>query len=312
MAHGSPPHHHDHHHGPHHHHHHSTPDSATRNIGIAFWLNLGFAIIELAGGIYTQSLAVMSDALHDFGDAVSLGVGYFLQRKSSEGPSETFSYGLRRLSLLSAFLTGVVISVGAVYIVIESVLSFRQAREPHGFGMMILAIFGMAVNALAAWRLGHGHTHNEKMMQWHLIEDIMGWVAVFIGSLGIQFFKWFWLDPVLAFCISLFVLYNVIKRLSETVSLFLQGNPNPIGLRTFREDVAKIDYVEETHDVHFWSLDGVRHVLSLHVVLKDLERSSEAKEAVRELSKSLGDCHLTIEIESTREHCADDCEHPEK
>src|SRR3984957_2077518 len=154
MAHGSGSH-------PHHHHHHHTPDSAARNIGFAFWLNLFFASVELVGGIYTQSLAVMSDALHDFGDAISLGIGYFLQRKSAEGPSETFSYGLRRLSLLSAFLTGVVISVGAVYILIESAMSFRQAREPHGFGMMILAIFGMAVNALAAWRLGHGHTHNE-------------------------------------------------------------------------------------------------------------------------------------------------------
>src|SRR4051812_4041434 len=107
MAHGS---------APHHHHHHHTPDSATRNIGIAFWLNLVFAVVELAGGLYTQSLAVVSDALHDFGDAISLGLGYVLQRKSTQGPSESFSYGMRRLSLLSAFLTGIVISLGAVYI----------------------------------------------------------------------------------------------------------------------------------------------------------------------------------------------------
>lgn len=306
-------HHHHHHHGPHHHHHHhSTKDSATRNIGFAFWLNLSFAIIELAGGIYTQSLAVMSDALHDFGDAISLGIGYFLQRKSAQGPTEGFSYGLRRLSLLSAFLTGVVISGGAIYIAVQSVLSFHEAREPHGVGMMILAIFGMAVNGLAAWKLGGGHTHNEAMMRWHLIEDILGWVAVFIGSLGIIFFKWNWLDPVLAFSISLFVLYNVIRRLSDTIQLFLQGNPNPVALRVFRESVASLDGVDETHDVHFWSLDGVRHVLSLHVVLIDLARSAEIKEEVRKLSRSLGDCHLTIEVESTLEHCADDCEQPQK
>jgi cobalt-zinc-cadmium efflux system protein len=289
-----------------------TPDSAARNIGFAFWLNLSFAVIELVGGMYTQSLAVMSDALHDFGDAISLGIGYFLQRKSAEGPSESYSYGLRRLSLLSALLTGIVISGGAVYIVIESVLSFREPRAPHGLGMMVLAIFGMAMNGLAAWRLGHGHTHNEKMMQWHLVEDILGWVAVFIGSLGIQVFGWNWLDPVLAFAISIFVLYNVIRRLGDTLALFLQGSPNPEALRVFRENVEKLAGVDETHDVHFWSLDGVRHVLSLHVVLEDLDKSAEMKEEVRALAKSLGDCHLTIEIESTREHCAADCEHPEK
>lgn len=306
-------HHHGHAHGhgqSHHHHHHLTPDSAARNIGFAFWLNLLFASVELAGGLYTQSLAVMSDALHDFGDAISLGVGYFLQRKSSQGPSESFSYGLRRLSLLSAVLTGVVISVGAVYIVIESILSLKVEREPHGFGMMILALFGMAMNGLAAWRLGGGHTHNEKMMQWHLIEDILGWVAVFVGSLGIIYFRWNWLDPVLALGISIFVLFNVARRLIATVTLFLQGNPNPEALREFRESVVKLEAVDEVHDVHFWSLDGVRHVLSLHVVLLDMSAAADIKENIRQLAKTLGDCHLTVEIESTREHCANDCEHP--
>ena len=143
MAHGSHPHSHHHHH---HHHHHHTPDSSTRNIGLAFWLNLSFALIELAGGYWTQSFAVMSDALHDFGDALSFGVGYCLQRKSTQGPSEIFSYGLRRLSLLSALISGVVISTGSILIGYESILAIydfvttHQAREPHGAGMMGLAV----------------------------------------------------------------------------------------------------------------------------------------------------------------------------
>lgn len=299
MAHGS---------SPHHHHHHGTPDSSTRNIGVAFWLNLGFAIIELIGGIWTQSLAVISDALHDFGDAISLGMGYFLQRKSTQGPSENYSYGLRRLSLLSAFLTGLILCIGAVFIVSESVSRFSEPHEPYGPGMMGLAIFGIAINGFAAWKLGHGHTHNEKMMQWHLIEDVMGWVAVLIGSICIMLFQWNWLDPVLAITISLFVLFNVVKRLSQTVSVFLQGNPDPEGLKTFREKVSQMPNIVEVHDVHFWSLDGVRHVLSLHAVLKDLNQGAQTKEEIRRLSKALGDCHITLEIESQTEHCHDDCE----
>lgn len=304
MAHGSSPH--SHHH---HHHSHGAGDQAVKNIGLAFWLNLSFALIELIGGLWTQSLAVISDALHDFGDALGLGVGYFLQRKSSEGPSANFSYGLRRLSLLSAFLTGLILCIGAVFIVIESVRRFSEPHEPYGLGMLGLSVFGIAINGFAAWKLSHGHSHNEQMMKWHLIEDVMGWAAVLIGSIFIILFDWTWLDPLLAIGISLFVLYNVVRRLIETVSVFLQGNPNPEGLKKFREQVAAIENVQEVHDVHFWSLDGVRHVLSLHAVLGDLSRAAQTKEEIRKFSKALGDCHVTLEIESPLEHCHDDCEH---
>jgi cobalt-zinc-cadmium efflux system protein len=282
---------------------------STRNIGLAFWLNISFAAIELVGGLMTQSLAILSDALHDFGDALSLGLGWFLQHKSAQGPSENFSYGLRRLSLLSALISAIVISGGALYIVFESVASFNDSREPNGLGMMGLAVFGIAMNGFAAWKLGHGHTQNEKVMKWHLIEDVLGWVAVLIGSVFIYLFKWDFLDPLLAIGISIFVFYNVVRHLYETTNLFLQGNPNPEGLRAFRTQVDALSTVYEIHDVHFWSLDGVRHILSLHAVLKDLVQAEEVKGQIRTLSKLLGDCHVTIEIESMDEHCHNDCEH---
>ncbi len=278
---------------------------------MAFWLNLLFATVELVGGWYTQSLAVMSDALHDFGDAISLGLGYFLQIKSSEGPSENFSYGKRRLSLLSAFISGMVISGGAIYIGYVSLSSLLsdQEREPHGLGMMGLAVFGIAVNGFAAWKLSHGQTQNEKMMSWHLLEDVLGWIAVLVGSLLIWLFGWNWLDPALALGISVFVLINVFKALSSTITLFLQGNPDPNALRDFRTQVEELPEVYETHDVHFWSLDGVRHILSLHAVLHDLKTAEKVKELIRTKAQVLGDCHVTIEIESTAEHCHNDCEH---
>jgi len=301
MAHGSSPH--------HHHHHHTSDGSSARNIGWAFFLNLSLAAVELVGGWYTNSLAIVSDALHDFGDALSLGLGYVLQKKSTQGPTETFSYGLRRLSLLSAFISGLVISTGAVFIALEAIRGFSEQREPHGLGMMGLAVFGIAVNGLAAWKLSAGHTHNEKMLSWHLLEDLLGWVAVLVGSVFIWAFKWAWLDPLLALAISIFVFYNVIRNLMSTVNLFLQGNPNPEGLKAFRAQVEALPNVVEVHDVHFWSLDGVRHILSLHAVLKDLKQAEGDKEQIRNLSRLLGDCHVTLEVESEDEHCHNDCEH---
>ncbi len=304
MAHGS-------HHHPHHHHHHSTPDGSDRNIGIAFWLNLIFAVIELIGGMWTQSLAIVSDALHDFGDALSLGLGYILQRISKRGPSENYSYGLRRLSLLSAVLSGVVISVGAIYILIEGYQRFFEPREPFGPGMAALAVVGIAVNGFSAWKLSRGHTQNEQMLKWHLIEDVLGWVAVLIGSGFIWVFNWKWMDPLLAMGISAFVLINVFRGLVKTVNLFLQANPNPEGLKLFRDQVEAMNNIEEVHDVHFWSLDGVRHVLSLHAVLIDLSKIETTKDDIRSLSHLLGDCHITIETESLDEHCKSDCEQSE-
>jgi len=302
-----------HHHHPHHHHHHlTTDDGASRNIGVAFWLNLCFAAIELVGGWYTNSLAVMSDAIHDFGDALSLGMGYILQRKSAQGPNENFSYGLRRLSLLSAFLSGLIISIGALSIAATSLLSLRQPHEPHGAGMMGLAILGIAVNGFAAWRMSRGHTHNEKMLRWHLIEDVMGWVAVLVGSLLIWLFRWDWIDPLLAIGISVFVLINVVRNLMATINLFLQGNPDPEALRAFRSKLASMPNLIEVHDVHFWSLDGVRHILSLHAVLKDPSLAEKDKAQIRQLSKMLGDCHVTVEIEDQNEHCHNNCEYVHK
>lgn len=303
MAHGSG------HHHPHHHHHHRTPDVAARNLGLAFWLNLSLAAVELVGGLWTQSLAIVSDALHDFGDALSLGLGYFLQLKSATGPSDTYSYGLRRLSLLSAFISGLVISCGALYIAFEAITRFNEPREPYGPGMLALSVFGIAVNGFAAWKIGHGHSQNEKVLTWHLIEDLLGWIAVLIGSIMIWIFNWTWIDPLMAIAISAFVLFNVMRGLIETISLFLQANPNPEGLKTFREQVEQLPGLVEVHDVHFWSLDGVRHVLSLHAVLKRLGDGEQMKEQIRIISRVLGDCHVTIEVESEEEHCHDDCEH---
>lgn len=307
MAHGSHSHHHPHTHGSSHSHSHSS--NASGNLGVAFWLNLSFALVELAGGWWTGSLAVMSDALHDFGDALSFGVGYVLQLKSEKGPTENYSYGMRRLSLLSALISGLVISMGAIGIAIEAIRSFGEATSPHGPGMMGLAVLGIAVNGFAAWKMKLGLSHNEKMLRWHLIEDILGWVAVLIGGAFIWAFSWNWMDPFLALGISIFVLYNVLRNLSSTSSLFLQASPDPEGLRNFRTQVEALPHLVELHDVHFWSLDGVHHILSMHAVLSDLTQAESLKGQIREFSRTLGECHVTVEIEGFGEACHNDCEH---
>lgn len=300
-------------HGHHHHHHHHGHDhsaNAERNLGWAFFLNLFFALIELIGGLWAGSLAILSDALHDLGDAMSLGLGYFLQRKSRAKPNSTYSYGLKRLSLLSAVISGLIISLGAITILRESIPRLMEPTEPNGMAMLGLAVLGLTVNGFAAWKMSGGQTHNEKMLTWHLIEDVLGWSAVLVGSVLMIFFQWNWLDPLLAIAISIFVLYNVIRQLYQTTNLFLQANPDPDGLKDFRAKVEKLKGVKSLHDVHFWSLDGVHHVLSMHVVSDASESSASIKSQIRHLSEALGSCHVTIEFESSTEACETDCESP--
>ena len=291
---------------------HSHLDSQ-RNLLVAFAMNLCFAAVELVGGLYIGSIAVLSNALHDAGDAMSLGVGYFLQRRAEQGPSEKFSYGMRRLSLLSAVISGLVICAGGAFIVYESILKIANPGEPKAGGMFVFAIAGIVINGIAAWRLGHGQTQNEKILSWHLIEDMLGWVAVLIGAICIWLFDWRWVDAALGLAISVFVSYNVLRHLVHTAALFLQGNPHPEKLREFRETILKFSDVLNLHDLHFWSLDGAHHVLSMHVVTSlPLTKSFELKNRIRKESFRLGECHLTIEVESPEDKCDDNCDDDHK
>ena len=214
-----------------------------------------------------------------------IGLGRFLQKPIGSGArSEKFSYGLRRLSLLSAFISGVVICGGAIFVAIAAFGRIFHPGEPRAGGMLILAVVGIAVNGLAAWRLGHGATHNEKVLSWHLIEDMLGWIAVLYrrGSVSIYSTGAGSMPPRRRH-VSIFVSFNVARQLLKTAVLFLQGNPDPQSLRDFRETIGKFPDVIGMHDLHFWSLDGAHHVLSMHVVTSlPLTRSSDLKNRIRQ------------------------------
>lgn len=301
---GTGRHHHSHSHGHHHHHHHG----ATDNIRLALVLNLVFSVIELAGGLYTQSIAVLSDALHDFGDSLALGVAWFLQEKSERKADAAFSYGYRRLSLLSAILTGVFLLVASLFILKESIIRLGSPVAPNSQGMMLLAILGVAVNGFAAWKVGRGQSMNEKVISLHMMEDLFGWVAVLVGAVVMNFTDWSWIDPVLSIGFSLFILRGVYRSLSGTVKLFLQGVPENVDLPKLLNQVRQVKEVVGIHDCHVWSLDGDRHVLTMHVIVDEAVALSAIEEMKREIRRIVGDAgnfHLTIEVESNPDNCPD-------
>ncbi|MEO1667209.1 MAG: cation diffusion facilitator family transporter [Chloroflexota bacterium] len=285
----------------HHHHHHDE-----NNLGWAFALNLIFTIIELVGGLLTNSVAIISDAIHDAGDSFSLGLAWILDRYSKREGTERFSYGYRRLSLLGALLNTVVLIIGSVFVLFEAVPRLMAPEAVEAAGMFWLALLGIGVNGLAAWRLRGGKSANTQTVALHLLEDVLGWGAVLVVSIVLLFADIPILDPLLSIGITLYILYSVLRRLGDTVALFLQAVPANISLKQIRSRLTAIDDVLSTHHTHIWSLDGEHHVLTTHLVVPDElphQRQIQIRQRVMEIIDDLHLEHFTVQLEYECENC---------
>ncbi|MEJ2045807.1 MAG: cation diffusion facilitator family transporter [Reinekea sp.] len=296
---------HDHSNG-HGHHHHYSEES---NIAIAFFLNLSFTIIELIGGTLTNSTAILADAVHDLGDSLSIGMAWILSRLSKRPSDHSFTYGFQRLTLLGALINGIILTGGSAWVLTETIPRLFDPVLPKVEGMFLLAILGVTVNGYAALRLSSGKTLAERMLNWHLIEDVLGWVAVLIVSIVLYFWQWALLDALLSFGFTMFILLNVIKTLYQTIRIFLQATPEETNYQKIKDDIRQMPNVSEIHHLHLWSLDGARHVLTAHIVLNEHVRIDEQKNLKERIRVYLADYqleHTTIEFEFSDEQCRDD------
>ena len=286
-------------------HHHTT----TENIKVAFALNLGFAILELIGGLAFNSIAILSDALHDLGDSISLGLAWFFENYSNRESDEKYPYGYGRFSLLSALINAIVLVLGS-YIILSEAIKRLLVQEPtQPIGMIGFALLGILVNGAAALRLRNEESQNAKIVGWHLLEDVIGWIAVLIGGILMFFFDLPFIDPVLAIILSIYVLYNVLKNLKETLGLFLQRTPKNIDMDLIKEELCNCANVLSAHDTRVWSLDGERHVLSTHLVIADDASKEDILRIKQDCKEKLMSdphiAHVTIEIEYPSECCTD-------
>lgn len=306
--------HHHHAHGGHDHGHHHGPEAgstASKNIGLAFFINFFFAIIEFAGGMYISSAAVIAGAVHDLGDSISLGFAYAMERSSHRRSGARFTYGHRRLSLLSALVTALILISGSVVVLSRAITAFREPHDPDINGMLAFAILGILVNGFAAWRTLRGKSLNERMISWHFIEDLLGWTAVLVGAGVMHVMHAPLIDPILSILITLFVMRGVLRNLQQTLRLFLQGVPDTVELKVLYGQLLAIPHVRGVHDLHIWSLDGQSHVLTLHADV-DTNLTSEQighiKKQVRAVSRAMAIDHVTLELDVDSTQCPDfDC-----
>ena len=272
-----------------------------RNILVAFILNLAFAIFEFFGGIFTGSVAIVSDAVHDIGDAASIGVSFFLEKKSKRKPDEKYTYGYSRYSIIGGFMTSLILILGSIFVVYNAVSRIFHPVEINYDGMIIFAIVGVLVNFTAALFTRSGDSLNQKAVNLHMLEDVLGWLVVLVGAIVMRFTDFSILDSLMSVAVALFIAVNAVKNLRETFAIFLDKTPRGVDISGLKNHLCEIKGVRGVHHFHIWSLDGERNCATLHVVVDG--DASEIKRAVRQELEEHGVAHATIEIELAGEKC---------
>ena len=290
----------------HDHHHHI--DVSSNRILVVFFLNFFFTIIEFIGGALTGSTAILADAVHDLGDTLSIGFAWILSKLSIKRPTDEFTYGFHRYSLVGAFVNGLVLVTGSIWVLSEALPKLLAPEMPHTQGMFGLAILGVSVNGYAAWKISQGKTLNERVLNWHLMEDVLGWVSVLIVSVILMFFNWPILDPLLSIVFTLFILFNVAKNVRQTLKIFLQSAPDEKMLAEIRDKLLLIEHIKAIHQMHLWSLDGERHVFTAHLEIDHMISAEKQKQLKEKINTSLVDfnlLHTALEFELPDEKCRD-------
>ena len=280
-----------------------------KNILIAFLLNLSFSIFELIGGLFTNSISIMSDSIHDFGDAISIAISWLLEKKSEKKPDSKYTFGYARYSVLGALITSTVLLLGSVIMIFNAIPRIINPAYVNYDGMIIIGILGLLANGVGAIITSHGNKLNEKAVSLHLFEDVLGWIAVFVVSIIMKIFDVPILDPILSVFITMYILWHVIINYKKIFEIFLQKAPDSSSFDEFKQELlSENDIIKDIHHTHVWSLDGVNTYISLHVVIPNTVNVSDIiniKKKIKHVAEHHSIFHTIIEIEFENESCSD-------
>ncbi|MBR3131417.1 cation transporter [Candidatus Saccharibacteria bacterium] len=283
----------------HHSHHHAY--ETEKNILIAFFLNASFSVFEFIGGVITGSIAITSDAVHDLGDALSIGIAYALERKSKKGPDAKHTYGYARYSLVGSIITTIILLVGSSFVIYEAIKRILDPAEVNYDSMITFAIIGLIVNGVASYVTREGGSFNQRSVNLHMLEDVLGWAVVLIGSIVIKLTGITVIDPILSLAIAIFILIEAAKNLREIVKIFLEITPKNIDLEEIKASIKRVKGVIDIHHIYVRSIDGEENHATLHVVVKKYDK--KIKDSVKEVLKNHNISHSVIEVEQADEEC---------
>jgi len=275
-----------------------------KNILIAFLLNLFFSVFELIGGIFTNSIAIISDAVHDFGDSISIGISYFLEKKSKKKPDKKYTFGYTRYSVLGAIITNTILIIGSTLVIYNAIVRIINPVDINHNGMIVFAIIGTLVNFIAAYVTKEGDSLNQKAVNLHMLEDVLGWIVVLIGAILIKFTNINIIDPILSILVAIYILSHALKSYKKIFNLFLEKTPEDIEIDELKKHIQEIKGVEDIHHIHIWSMDGINNYATMHVVT-ETKKVNELKKSIKEELSEHGITHSTIEIEDKDSECSE-------
>ena len=267
----------------------------------AFLLNLFFSLFEFFGGMVSGSYAITSDALHDLGDAVSIGVSILLEGKSKKSPDEKYTYGYGAFSLVGALFTTSILIAGSILIISGATRRIINPIETNHEKMLIFAIIGVAANSISAFVTNSKDNANIRAVNLHMLEDVLGWLCVLLGAVIIHFTKLHIIDPVLSIAVSLYILFHAVDNIKDIFSVFLHKVPDSINISDVKKELMKITGITDIHHLHIWACDQHSIISTLHVVTD--ENPIEIKKRIREELIHFGITHVTAEFERSGEIC---------
>lgn len=272
-----------------------------KNIFIAFILNLTFSILEFIGGTITNSVAIISDSVHDLGDALSIGVSYFLEKKSKKGPDDKYTYGYVRYSIMGSVITTVILLAGSILVIYNAILRIINPVKIDYNGMIAFAVFGVVINFIAAYFTKDGDSLNQRSVNLHMLEDVLGWIVVLIGAIVMRFTDISIIDPILSICVAVYILFHASKNFGLILDVLLEKSPREVDIGEIKEHLLELGDITDIHHIHVWSMDGYSNYATMHIVSSEMGR--EIKEKIRDELKEHGIGHVTIEFELPDEEC---------
>lgn len=282
-------------------------------------VNLFFSFFEFFGGLISGSAAIMSDAIHDLGDALSLGFSIYFGKKANHGPDKKYTYGYSRFSVLGVFVTTVILIVGAAFMIYLSILRIINPSELNLSAMLVLSVIGLVLNTFATFRTENGRFNiikaiEKKTYNGILFEDVVGWIIVLLGTVVMMGTGWLWLDPAMSILISIYLISSSFSSFKKVLELFLEKVPNGESVDIVKYQVLAIPHVKDVHNIHLWSMDGKELCATMHVVVdgkivdgtlieNSVENSMNIKKEIRKQLRTTGIKEVTLELESETEKC---------
>ncbi len=289
----------------HNHSHSKSSETSEKNLLLTMFLNFFITIVQIAGGIISGSLSLISDAMHNFSDAIAIIVTYIALKLSKRPKTPKYTFGLKRAEIIAAVLNASTLIIISFFLIKEAIERLSAPNEIAGGLMLVVAVFGLIPNVIGALLLKKGSEKNINIRAayFHLLSDAVSSIAIIIGAILIILYKVYWIDPILTILIAIYILYQAYKILKESIDILMMSNSEEIDLNEIKLITENIPGVINIHHIHIWKLNDNETHFEAHIEVEDMAVSKTAdiqKLIEHELFERYDINHTTLQFECDR------------